>query len=130
MHLEAPNKIVEKSPQEVFEFLTNVENYRQLMPENIAKFELLGPETFLFGLKGMPEISLALQDKTPHEKVVLGAAGGKLPFTLTANITELEPNKSEVSLAFDGEFNAMMAMMVKGPITNFLGTLSQNMSKI
>jgi hypothetical protein len=33
-------------------------------------------------------------------------------------------------LVFEGEFNAMMAMMVKGPISKFIETLSENMSKL
>ena len=38
--------------------------------------------------------------------------------------------ESEVALSFEGQFNAMMAMMIKAPITNFMGTLSNNMDKI
>ncbi|MDP5081180.1 MAG: SRPBCC family protein, partial [Winogradskyella sp.] len=35
--------------------------------------------------------------------------------------------KTEVQLTFDGEFNAMMAMMIKGPISKFIETLATNM---
>jgi len=35
-----------------------------------------------------------------------------------------------VQLHFDGEFNAMMAMMVKGPISKFIETLAANMHKL
>ncbi|RYG52732.1 MAG: SRPBCC family protein, partial [Chitinophagaceae bacterium] len=30
----------------------------------------------------------------------------------------------------EGEFNAMMAMMIKGPISKFLETLAANMPKL
>ena len=75
----------------------------------------------------MPEIILKKKEVTPHSKVVLGAAGGKLDFSLIAHITEIETNKSEVKLTFDGEFNVMMAMMIKGPIGKFIETLATNM---
>ena len=75
----------------------------------------------------MPEIILKKKEEFPHNKVVLGAAGGKLDFSLTSLITELSDNKSEVQLVFKGEFNAMMAMMIKGPITKFIETLVTNM---
>ena len=100
------------------------------MPENIDKFEVLDDQTFKFALKGMPEIVLRLKEETPNAKVVLGAASDKLPFTLTADISKLSESSTEVGLSFEGEFNAMMAMMIKGPITNFMETLSQNMDKI
>jgi len=78
----------------------------------------------------MPEIVLQRKHQTPNSQIVLGAASEKLPFTLTADIVATEGDNSEVSLSFEGEFNAMMAMMIKKPITNFMGTLSENLAKI
>ncbi|MCK0161910.1 SRPBCC family protein [Allomuricauda sp. F6463D] len=130
MHIESPKKKVAKSNKEVFDFLSDIKNFETLMPDNIDKFEVLDENTFKFALKGMPEIVLRLKEQHPHEKVILGAASDKLPFTLTADITRLGENDSEVGLSFEGEFNAMMAMMIKTPITNFIGTLSNNMDKI
>jgi hypothetical protein len=100
------------------------------MPENIAKFEVLGDDIFNFGLAGMPEIKLKMKEKIPTSKVILAAASDKLPFTLTANINSISENESEVYLNFEGEFNAMIGMMIKAPITKFLETLSSNMSKL
>jgi len=130
MHIETPKKKINKSQQEVFEFLNATENFEQLMPETISKFEVLSDEKFLFALKGMPEIVLKRKEAFPYEKLVLGAASDKLPFTLTATITTLSDKESEVVLSFEGEFNAMMAMMIKTPITNFMGTLSENLEKL
>jgi hypothetical protein len=97
------------------------------MPENISKFEILDTDKFLFAIKGMPEIVLKKKEAIAPNKIVLGAAGGKLDFSLTANISETAPNQSEVELIFEGEFNAMMAMMIKGPIGKFIETLVTNM---
>ncbi len=130
MHIEVPKKKVAKSAKEVFEFLIDIKNFETLMPDNIDKFEVLDDKTFKFALKGMPEIVLRLKEQFPHDKVVLGAANDKLPFTLTGEIQSLGDNESEVGLSFEGEFNAMMAMMIKAPITNFMQTLSSNLDKI
>ncbi|GGG56078.1 SRPBCC family protein [Bizionia arctica] len=126
MNLESTTVTVEKSAEEVFNFLSDIKNFEKLMPENISKFEVLNDEKFLFALKGMPEIVLKKKELISPNKVVLGAAGGKLDFSLTGNITELEAGKSEVQLLFDGEFNSMMAMMIKGPISKFIETLACN----
>lgn len=130
MFIESPSTIIDKSDKEVFEFLTNLENFGQLMPENTDKFEVINEDRFLFGLKGMPEIVLERKGQTEFSQLVLGAASEKLPFTLKAAIKSIDENKSEVVLSFTGEFNAMMAMMIKSPITNFMGTLSENLGKI
>lgn len=130
MNLESPKVTVQKSAQDLFNALTDVRNFETLMPENTAKFEVTGDDSFIFGLKGMPEIKLRMKDKVAPNKVVLGAASDKLPFTLTAAINEVSESSSEVKLSFEGSFNPMMAMMIKGPISKFIDTLANNMNKL
>lgn len=127
MNLESPKVTIDKSPEDTYNFLSDVKNFESLMPENISKFEVLDQDKFLFALKGMPEIILKKKEEVPYNKIVLGAAGGKLDFSLTADITHAQEDKSDVQLTFDGEFNAMMAMMIKGPISKFIETLAANM---
>ena len=127
MNLESPIVTINKSQQELFDFLSDVKNFESLMPENISKFEVLDADKFLFALKGMPEIILKKKYMEAPNKIVLGAAGGKVDFSLTAKIKELEDKKSEVQLTFNGDFNPMMAMMIKGPISKFIETLATKM---
>ena len=129
MNLESPKVTIDKSAQDCFDFLSKVENFKKLMPENISKFEVLENDKFLFALKGMPEIILKKQEVLPPNKIVLGAAGGKLDFSLTGNIVELDDNSSDVQLHFSGDFNPMMAMMIKGPISKFIETLVTSIPK-
>ncbi|MFZ4106969.1 MAG: SRPBCC family protein, partial [Flavobacterium sp.] len=62
MNLESPKVTVEKSAEYLYNALSNVSNFEKLMPENIAKFEVLGEDIFNFGLSGMPEIKLRLKE--------------------------------------------------------------------
>ena len=118
MNIEGNSITVKKSQQEIYEFLTQLENFKQLMPENTEKFEVDG-ESFIFGLKGMPEIRLVMKEKTEFSNVTLGAASSKLPFTLAADINGVSDNESNVQLKFESSFNPMMAMMVKKPLNKF-----------
>ncbi|HEY9168163.1 MAG TPA: SRPBCC family protein [Lutibacter sp.] len=129
MNLESKKSVVNKSQKELFEFLTNLQNFEQLMPANIDKFEVDG-ESFLFSLKGMPEIRLVIKEKKEFDKVVLSAASSKLNFSLTSLIQPVSENSSELQLLFDGDFNPMMAMMVKGPLQKFIDTLADNSEKL
>ncbi|WP_435415785.1 SRPBCC family protein [Polaribacter aestuariivivens] len=129
MNIEGNTVIVNKSQEETFNFFSDLNNFEKIMPENINKFEVDG-DSFIFGLPGMPEIRLVLKEKTPFSNITLGAASSKLPFTLSADISTFEENKSEVSLNFNGDFNPMMAMMIKKPLTKFVETLSENIGKL
>lgn len=130
MNLESHKVTVEQSAEYLFNALNDIKNFEKLMPDNIAKFEVLDEKTFIFGLKGMPEIKLRMKDKTEFSEIVLGAASDKLPFTLTASLNAISENVTEVQFQFEGEFNAMMAMMIKGPIGKFIETLANNMHKL
>ena len=128
MNLESPKVTVKKSSKDIFDYLSKIENFEQIMPENIDKFEA-DENSFKFALKGMPEIKLKLQEQEEPKKIVLGSASDKFPFTLTANIDEKSDDSSEVQLVFDGSFNPMVAMMVKSPLQKFINTLTSNIEK-
>ena len=130
MQIKSPKTTVHKSSEELFNFLTDVKNFEKLMPDSISKFEVLEEGKFIFALKGMPEIILKLKESNPNDKVVLGAASDKIPFTLTADIEEKGAKESDVELTFEGEFNPMMGMMIKGPITSFINTLVEKMGQL
>lgn len=129
MNLESKKTVINKSQKEFFEFLTDLNNFQQLMPENTDKFEVDG-DSFIFSLKGMPEIRLVVKEKQEYNKIILGAASSKLSFSLTANIEAITETSCEAQLLFEGEFNAMMAMMVKSPLQKFIDTLTSNAGQL
>jgi carbon monoxide dehydrogenase subunit G len=129
MDIQGTRVVVKKSQKETFEFLSDLKNFEQLMPESIQKFEVEG-DSFIFGLKGMPEIRLVLKEKTSYSNVTLGAASSKLDFQLVTDIQFIDEDSSGVQLEFQGKFNAMMAMMVKKPLTSFIETLKDNLETI
>ncbi|MEL6812849.1 MAG: SRPBCC family protein [Bacteroidota bacterium] len=130
MEIKSKKVTVQKDAQSLCDFLSDVKNFEQLMPENTSKFEIIREDAFVFALKGMPEIALEVKEVVAPNKVVLGAISDKIPFQLEGKIDAISDSTSEAELVFSGEFNPMMAMMVKGPITKFLETLSSNMAQI
>ena len=130
MEIKSKRVTVNKTSEELCSFLADVKNFEGLMPENISKFEVLREDAFVFALKGMPEIALEVKEVSHPEKVVLGAMSDKIPFQLTGDIRSEGDSMASVELIFSGDFNPMMAMMVKGPITKFMETLSSNMNNI
>ena len=128
MNLESPKVTVNKSSKQLLDYLSKVENFEKIMPENTDKFEARA-DSFIFALKGMPEIKLKMMEQESPQKIVLGSDSDKFPFTLTADIQPLEEESCEAQLLFDGEFNPMVAMMVKGPLQKFINTLIGNIGK-
>lgn len=130
MKLNSKKVTVQKSASELCEFLADVKNYEGLMPDTISKFEVIRDNAFVFALKGMPEIALEIKEVDSPNKVVLGAISDKLPFTLKSDIESVSDISSTAELLFEGEFNSMMVMMIKSPISKFIETLASNLEKL
>ena len=130
MNLESPKVTVQKNQQDLYNFLTNVENYEQLMPEGKEKFNVRSKDTFAFALKGMPEIELQIKETKAPELIVLGSTSDKFNFSLEVVIESAGDQQSQAQLFFEGKFNAMMSMMVKGPLKKFIGTLAEKTSQL
>lgn len=129
MIIESPITPINQPIQAVIDFVSVPENYKQLMPENISKFELTGGQSFKFALQGMPEFELKIVDIQPH-KILLTSANEKTPFQLSLLLNSTAESKTNAQFVFEGNFNAMMSMMIKNPISNFLGVLSQKLGSL
>ncbi|MFT7073982.1 SRPBCC family protein [Patiriisocius sp. Uisw_017] len=130
MEIKSKKVTVQKSAEAICNYLCDVKNFEQLMPDNISKFEVIREDAFVFALKGMPEIALEVKEVVAPYKVTLGAISDKIPFTLISHIDVGDKDTSAVELQFEGKFNTMMSMMIKGPLTKFIDTLTTNLEKL
>lgn len=128
MHLESPKIPLSKGPEEIYQLLSEPANMKVLMPESVVKFEA-DADTFLFGLKGLPEIRLLKNRSEENRLIGFSAASSKLDFDLLIHI-EAQGEGSELSLSFEGQFNPMMKMMVEKPLKRFLADLADKAAEI
>ncbi|AQY23102.1 orotate phosphoribosyltransferase [Riemerella anatipestifer] len=129
MNLEGRKIIVNKSAKQLSEMLKRPEDYKELMPEGLQKFETVA-DGFKFGLKGMPEIALKIDEVKEGEKVVLKSANSSLDFGLTGMMNAINENQTEVQLLFEGKFNPFIKMMVEKPLQNFINNLTDKIEQL
>lgn len=129
MKLESKTIRVAQNIQTIFEKMQNVATFEQLMPNNLQKFSVLNEDSFVFALKGMPEIYLEKKKSTPHTELVYGAIEGKIPFQLTLFLTPITDKQTDVQFIFEGNFNPMMVLMVKAPVSKLIETMAEKVSQ-
>lgn len=128
MNLEGRKIIVNKSANELLEMLKKPEDYKNLMPDSLQNFEAR-EDGFKFGLKGMPEIALKIEDATENG-VTLKSASSSLDFALKGAMSPLNENQTEVQLLFEGNFNPFIKMMVEKPLQNFIDALTDKIETL
>jgi carbon monoxide dehydrogenase subunit G len=122
--IETEKKISSNSPEQIFAFLNDMNNFEKLMPEGkIEKWESTEDQCE-FTIKGMARIGLKKESANApnHLKV---SSFGKVPFTfdLDINLTEQADQQTEVGMVFNGDINPFMKMMVEKPLRNFFNYL-------
>jgi len=125
--IESPIINIHQEVHELVAHYTKPVNFKELMPPEVVKFEA-SENHFLFGLKGLPEVRLNVEEISA-EQVMLKSASDKLPFYLRVKF-RAEGNETKAQIHFEGEFNPMLKMMVARPLQNFVNHLAQNMEKI
>ena len=93
-------------------------------------FTKIDHNRFRFKIGSMPEIGLAIGEKQLNESIVLTSFSDKIPFSLRGQFTKISEAQSDVQLHFEGDFNPMMAMMVKKPLTQLMDSIISNMHKL
>ncbi|HMT28647.1 MAG TPA: hypothetical protein PKD91_05140 [Bacteroidia bacterium] len=122
--IESHEVEVNQSPSQIFNFLSNFNNYQQLMPEQVTDW-VSDSETCSFNIKGMASLGMAMESKTPDSEIKI-KRNGKAPFDffLICNIGEgTTSGKATLKLYFDADLNPFLKMMAEKPLTNFLNLL-------
>ncbi|HIP47817.1 MAG TPA: SRPBCC family protein [Lutibacter sp.] len=128
MNLESKKTTVQKSQKELYSYLTDLENFKSILPDSLEEFSVSG-DSFKFQLKGMPAIRLAFDTKQEFDLIKLKATSDTFPIYLICKIDAISDTQSETQLFFEGEINAMMAMMLKKPLQNLLDGLVGKMGE-
>ena len=129
MEINSSTATVDQSTEMLFSKLSQVDTYQKLMPEGAA-FTAISDNQFRFKLGGMPEIDLTISEKQLNKSIVLKSSVDKISFSLRGQLTEVSGDQTDIQLHFKGDFNPMVARMLKKPLTKFMESLVSNMHKL
>jgi len=127
--IESKTVTVNQADKELYQKLSDFNNFQEIMPESVTKFEA-DNDSFIFGIKGMPEVRLVLDEKQEPEFIRLKSASSKLDFSLTCHIKAIDDSSSEAYFHFEGDFNPMLKMMVERPLKNFIESLADKLASL
>jgi carbon monoxide dehydrogenase subunit G len=128
MKINTTPKTVNQTPENVFNFLFDMNNFKELFPEDKVENWNSTDEFCTFRIKGMTDIGLKRVAATPNSLIYLDSHG-KVPFKFTLNIflKPINDNQTEAHLEFDGDVNPFLKLMVETPLTNFFNMLSDKL---
>jgi carbon monoxide dehydrogenase subunit G len=118
------------TPPEIFDFVTDIRNLRQFVPDGTIEDLQIDSDSCSFHVSPLGKVSLNLSEKEPFNKVVYtGNVLQSNDFSLVLNIKENNAGKAEVNLKLAAHLNPLLKMMAAKPINSFLEKLIDEMEK-
>jgi carbon monoxide dehydrogenase subunit G len=128
--IESDKTAINKSPKQIFDFLSDFNNFKKLMPEQVTNWEST-EDTCSFTIAGMATLGMKISEKKPNDYIkVIRNGNAPFDFTLECLMNEKAATESEVQLAFNADLNPMLKMMAVKPLTNFLNILVQKLKEM
>jgi carbon monoxide dehydrogenase subunit G len=116
--INGKNVTVNKPVSQVYNFLLDLNNFKQLLPEDkISNWESTS-ESCSFKIQNVATIGLSLNNKIENKEVKL-VSTDKSPFSfdLTIMLTEMGDNSCKVDQVCNADINSFLKMMVEKPLT-------------
>lgn len=121
---------IAKSQQEVFDFLVDLNNHEQLMPDNVDNWSSTSEEAHMT-IKNMANLSLKIDEKEVPASIVI-LPTNELPFgiKLKWSITNITESKTLVEFTINAELNMMMKMVASGPLQKLVDHQVQRLGEV
>ena len=124
--IESTKVEVNKSAQEVFDFLLDLNNLEKLMPQDRIEYWKSTEDTCRFGIKNLSSIGMKVKESTSPNQIIL-ESDGKNPFTFSLTIYINGDAEINSYFVFEGDVNMFMKAMVQKPLKQFFDTLAENL---
>lgn len=131
MKLESKIGKKQEKDENIYNFLTNFDNFKNLVPADKVKDWESDETSCSFTVEPLGKTGFQIIDKEPFKLIKLTSKDQtQYSFKFWIQLKALAENETAIKLTMDVDINPMMAMMAKGPIKKFLDTLVERMEQI
>jgi carbon monoxide dehydrogenase subunit G len=115
---------IKESEEKIYKFLSDFNNFRNLIPEGRVKNWESNGDSCKFDVEGIGSVGLKIIEKEPNKLVKMASDGEKpVPFTVWIQIKEAAEKDTKIKITADVKVNPVMAAMLKGTLKSFVDTL-------
>ena len=113
------------SDSEIYEFITDFNNFRDLLPDDkVTDWESSG-DRCSFRVDPVGRTGLQIVEREPHKlvKIASDPARSSYEFTIWIQLKQVAERDTRVKITIEPHVNMMVLQMVKGPLKNFVDGL-------
>jgi carbon monoxide dehydrogenase subunit G len=127
--IESEKHEINASPEEVFNFLSDLNNYEVLLPQDKISDWESDKTSCSFKVQGSYHIGLLFEKSDEYTDIYLASSeDSPFPFTLRIQIEETG-GRTVGGLICEAEINAFLKMMVEKPLSNLFNYMSKKLEE-
>jgi carbon monoxide dehydrogenase subunit G len=116
--IESQEVSIDKDQKEVIDFLSDLSNYAELMPDRIKSWEVNGDVADVY-IEGLGKYQIQFEEKTDSGVVLSPVGSVPVNFTININTRNLD-NSTAVKGEIHAKLNMMMKMMAQKPLQEMI----------
>ena len=121
---------VNYSSEVVYNFATDLRNFRQFVPADSFNEVDFTQDSCSFRANTLGTVTIQLKEKIMFSKIILsGNALLQNEFLIIIFLQETPDKHSEIKLSFEAEMNPLLKMVASEPVKRFLESLVKEMEK-
>lgn len=120
---------INKPVNEVYNFLSNMNNHQQLMPDNIYNWESTEDEA-RFTIQNMAKLAIKISNRIENQELT-AIPTDKPPFDIELKWTVADNgNGTTAKLIISADLNMMMKMLASGPLQKLADHQTEKLKEI
>lgn len=126
---ESPIKSIPHSSGVVFDFLSDFNSFKNLLPsDKISNWESTA-DACRFNVKGIGDVGLKIVEKEPSSTIKY-TSDGKTPFNffLWVQLKDIDKDDCRLKLTIRADLNPMLQMVVSDPVNKFLDVMANSIA--
>ena len=132
MRIESRIGHIYATPERVFTLISDFSRINSTMlPQNdkIKDVEATA-DSCTFTIDKAGRMGMRIVERQPYKLLKIASAESPLQFTMWIQLKEFHETETAVKVTFDADVNALMSVMVKKPLTEFVESLVSKMEMI
>ena len=128
MKIESKIGSIPKSNEIIYNFLTDFNNFANILPADKVKNWNATTEQCSFEIEGLGKTGMKIIEKEAYNLVKLTAIEeSSLKFFLWIQLKTVNEKDTRIKITIEPNLNPMMAAMVKSPLKKFVDSLVEQM---
>jgi len=121
---------VKQSDEKIYNFLSDFNNFQQLIPPDKIKNWRSTADTCHFTVDGIGDAGMKIIEKKAFSLIKITSEGNTpVNFFLWIQIKKINEKESGIKITIEPKVTAIMMVMIKGPLQNFVDMLIDQMEK-